>query len=300
MHQVQHEEGEQGGVTMPRDYGKVSHRFWTGETGKQIRVLGLEERVVATYLVTCGSSNMIGLYYLPLMLIAHETGIPFEGASKALRRLSEAQFSHYDESTEVVFVPHMAREQIAETLSLNDKQRHGVIAMLKEYKKSRFVADFVELYGAAYKLPSDLLDESPSKPLASPLEAPPKPENREQDQITENREQPPSGPLRPNTAMNLEICMRKAIQREQPQNGQWVPGRFSYKDAQKLLADLGDVEKVLPELERKIELFAKDPDMQPWTMAKFVDKYNAIGLPKLEYGKAPKQVNDTERTPIRW
>ena len=93
--------------------------------------------------------------------------------------------------------------------------------------------------------------------------------------------------------------MRVAIQREQPQVGHWIPGRFSYKDAQKLLDDLGDIEKALPELERKIDLFAKDMDMQPWTMAKFVDRYNAIGLPKLEYGRAPKKADPPTVTPVK-
>jgi len=35
-------------------------------------------------------TNMLGLYSVPAIYIAHETGLPFEGASEALRRLSEA------------------------------------------------------------------------------------------------------------------------------------------------------------------------------------------------------------------
>lgn len=183
---------------MPRDYGKVRHRFWTGDTGKEIRAIGLEARVVATYLLTCGSSNMIGLYYLPATLLSHETGIPIEGALKALRSLSEAEFAHYDEASEVVFVPFMAREQIAEELSKDDKQRQGVIALLKEYKKSRFVADFVAIYKEAYCLPDGLDDEAKLKPLPSPIEAPSKPhrsqdqeqeQEHEHEQRAENREQ---------------------------------------------------------------------------------------------------------------
>lgn len=282
---------------MPRDYGKVSHRFWTGDTGKKIRVLGLETRVIATYLVTCGSSNMIGLYYLPLTLVCHETGIPFEGASKGLRSLGEVGFAFYDEAEEMVFVPHMAREQIGETLKSGDKQRFGVIGLLKENQKSRFYNDFLAIYRVPFHLEELELTQAPLKPLPSPIEAPSKPESREQR--TGTGAEAPSK-IRPDNSVNLETCMRVAIQREQPQAGMWIPGRFSHKDADKLLSDLGDIEAALPELERKIELFAKDPDMQPWTMAKFVDKYNSIGLPKLEFGRAPKQSAETERTPIRW
>lgn len=55
----------------------------------------------------------------------------------------------------------------------------------------------------------------------------------------------------------------------------------------------------MTELERKIAIFAKDPDMQPWTMAKFVDKYNSLGLPKLEFGRAPKSSPEPQRSYIR-
>jgi hypothetical protein len=49
-----------------RDYAKVAPTFWNGETGKKIRELGRDAQVVALYLITCPSSNWIGLYYLPL------------------------------------------------------------------------------------------------------------------------------------------------------------------------------------------------------------------------------------------
>jgi hypothetical protein len=95
-----------------------------------------------------------------------------------------------------------------------------------------------------------------------------------------------TGKIRPRTPHDLEHCLRVAIQREQPQICPWLPGRFSAKDCDKILRDLGDVEAALPELERKIELFSQDPDMQPWTVAKFADRFNAIGLSKLEFGRS--------------
>jgi hypothetical protein len=169
---------------MPRDYGKIRHGFWsgTGETSRQLRKMPMDVRTVAAYLLSCGSSNMIGLYYLPLPIIAHEigSGLTIEGALKALRSLGELGFAFYDEQSETVFVPNMAREQIAEELSATDKQRQGVIALLKEYEKSRFVADFVRIYGKAYHLPEGLDSHVPSKAHPSPIEGPSKPENREQ------------------------------------------------------------------------------------------------------------------------
>jgi hypothetical protein len=172
---------------MARDYGKVTHRFWTGETGKKIRSLGLEARVVATYLLTCSSSNMIGIYYLPIALLVHESGCPIEGASKTLQSLSEIGFSYYDESEEIVFIPQMARVQVGDELKSGDKQRSGIIAQLKEHKKSKFIADFVAIYKDAFHLPDDLISKPLRSPLLSPIGDPSKPESR--DQGSENIEQ---------------------------------------------------------------------------------------------------------------
>lgn len=72
-----------------RDYAKVSPRFWLGETGKELRKAGAEAQVVAFYLMTSPHANMLGLYYLPVLYLAHEnrawSGRGFEGASKGCR-----------------------------------------------------------------------------------------------------------------------------------------------------------------------------------------------------------------------
>lgn len=51
---------------------------------------------------------MLGLYYLPILYIAHETGLGLEGASKGLKSTIEAGFCSYDEDTEMVWVHEMA------------------------------------------------------------------------------------------------------------------------------------------------------------------------------------------------
>lgn len=87
-----------------REYCKVSPQFWTGATGKEIRKTGRDAQLVALYLLTCPNSNWIGLYYMPLPTLCHETGLKPEGAWKALRSLSEAQFAYFDDASEHVFV----------------------------------------------------------------------------------------------------------------------------------------------------------------------------------------------------
>jgi hypothetical protein len=154
-----------------REYGKVSPRFWTGETGKKIRAMGCDAQLIALYLLTCPNATMTGLYYLPMPTLVHETGIPFEGASKALASLSEGGFAFYDDASEVVFVPEMARHQIGETLTATDKRVKGVVRELESFSKSRFVLEFYEKYKEAFNLPR----QGPWKGLARGLEGPPKP-----------------------------------------------------------------------------------------------------------------------------
>lgn len=151
-----------------RDYAKVLPAFWTGETGKRLRALGRDVQVVAFYLMTSPHSNMTGLYHLPLVYLSHDTGIPLEGASKALRSLIEEGFCHYDEPSEVVFVRELARINVGWTLSRKDNRHKGLVKELEKYRKCKLIRLFWERYGEPFNL-------APLEPLRSPSEAPPKP-----------------------------------------------------------------------------------------------------------------------------
>lgn len=154
-----------------RDYAKVLPTFWTGATGRAIRRLGPECQVVALYLITSPHALSTGLYHLPIAYLCADTGCPIEGASKALRRLSEEGFCRYDEATETVWVPEMARHQIGETLSGGDKRRQWVTKEVEKFRKRPFFNDFLEKYGNAYGV-SFVVD---AKPHRSPIEAPSEP-----------------------------------------------------------------------------------------------------------------------------
>jgi hypothetical protein len=157
-----------------RDYAKTSPRFWTGETGRLIRKFGAPTQVIAFYLFTCPNSNMIGLYYLPLPTLCHETGSTLEGASKALLSLSEVGFAYYDEESELVFLPNMAREQIGDRLMKKDNRHKAVLRELEQFRKSSFFNDFLHIYRHSYELhdvvPNDQVrraSQAPSEPLRS-------------------------------------------------------------------------------------------------------------------------------------
>jgi hypothetical protein len=88
------------------------------------------------------------------------------------------------------------------------------------------------------------------------------------------------------TASRLIHRIKVAVER-QPNAKVWAAEPMAPKNADEFLRSLGDVEKALPDIEKRIDLFAADPDMQPWTVRKFCEKYNGIGLAKLEFGRSP-------------
>ena len=131
-----------------RDYSIFKHTFWTGDTGRKLRKQGRDSLIVSAYLVTCQSSNMIGLYYLPLPVLCHELGFVgqrgFEGASKVLRRVEETGFAYFEGVEETVWVPEMAHHQIGETLSPKDNRQKNVIKLWQDMRKSRFYKENVK------------------------------------------------------------------------------------------------------------------------------------------------------------
>ena len=137
-----------------RRYAKISPQFWIGDTGRQLREAGPEALLVALYLLSNPHANMLGLYYLPTSLIAHETGLASEGASKGLQRSIEAGFCSYDESSEMVFVHEMARYQIADQLVATDKQFAGLQRDYDGLPNNPFLAAFYEKYAKAFHLTS--------------------------------------------------------------------------------------------------------------------------------------------------
>jgi len=175
-----------------REYGVVSPKFWIGSTGRALRG-DQAAQLIAAYLITSPHANMLGLYYLPLTVIAHETGSPFKGASKALRRVCEVGFASYDWSSEYVWVPEMARFQIGESLKAGDKRISGVIRELKSLANVPYSQDFWDKYHERFSLP--LIDglrrgiEAPSKPLRSQEQD----QDQEQDQEQDKSSIVPSG-----------------------------------------------------------------------------------------------------------
>ena len=175
-----------------RDYAKLAPTFWTGTTGKALRKKGHEAVIVALYLVSSPHSNMLGLFYQPLMYMAHETGLGIEGASKGLQWCIESEFCSFDEASEMVWVHEMAAWQIADALSSADKRCKGIQKDYDALPDNPFLAGWFDRYGKAFHMSAARGHQTRK---ASPIEAPSKPHrSQEQEQEQEQEQKPPPTP----------------------------------------------------------------------------------------------------------
>lgn len=193
-----------------RDYGKVSPKFWTGASGKALRG-HMEAQIVALYLMTSPHANMIGVYTLPVLYIAHETGLTIEGALKGLAECIEGGFCTYDEASETVFVVEMAAHQVGEELKHNDNRVGSIAKQYLAITESRIRAAFHARYATAFHLPPNTENarggEAPSKPLQS--------QKQDQEQEQKQERASPSGSRLP-ADWSLPDDWRQWAQAERP------------------------------------------------------------------------------------
>lgn len=113
-------------------------------------------------------------------------------------------------------------------------------------------------------------------------------QDQDQDQEQEGEKEAPetvsteqkekSGQFLPTTPERLKCCLDAAMQKRRPERCPYSPGQWWDREAGTLLRDLGDPEKVAPEILRRIGLFVADDRMAPWTVKRFCAEYNGIGV----------------------
>jgi hypothetical protein len=104
------------------------------------------------HLTTSPHSTMIGIYALDLQYLSIDLGIPFEGASKGLRRVIEGGLASYDEENEIVWVHEMAFSQVAPRLSPKDNRVQAVAKQLAQLPICQITLDFYARYREPFNL----------------------------------------------------------------------------------------------------------------------------------------------------
>ncbi|MDQ8039618.1 MAG: hypothetical protein REH83_04350 [Rickettsiella sp.] len=166
-----------------REFAKISVEFWTNAIGKKLKNCESETKNIAFYLMSSRHANMIGFYYLPLLFITHETGIPLEVVSKGIKRLIEIGFCSYDETIEYVWVHDIAANELGLTLKKSDNRIKHVNNVYKKLPFTPLLRDFYQKYGETFYLDPPTED---LKPLQSQEKKQEQNKEQKQDKKQEN------------------------------------------------------------------------------------------------------------------
>ncbi len=177
-----------------RRYSTLSVNYWSSQTGRRIQQTEPAMHGLVFYLLSNPHSNMLGVYRLPKMYMAYDTGFSLEDIDKFLARLIEWDFCSYDEAEETIWVHNMLAYQVAETLGSNDKRHKHVLQLINELPhRLNFLPAFFARYAENYQLTAHncgyLSAEAPSKGLGRGFQGASKPHrSQEQEQELEQEQ----------------------------------------------------------------------------------------------------------------
>jgi hypothetical protein len=133
-----------------RNYSKVCPSFWSSDIVTDAQMGDSSEMLVALYVMTSPESNTLGLYRCPLPLLAHDTRMTIEQASKAIESLTFRGFLEFDATKSMVYVKKMALYQIEKKLKAGDKRIIYVNRELElctsDYLRESFIRDYNLLF----------------------------------------------------------------------------------------------------------------------------------------------------------
>lgn len=131
-------------------YRTIDARFWTDP---KVRELTLKDKLLFLYFITSPHAHYSGLYYLPLVTLSYEIGIPEDEVIKGIDTLSKGYLVHADMVSDLVWVVNMFRYQ-----SRSPKLITGLASYLSELHKSPLISQFLEYYSdleIPYQYPTD-------------------------------------------------------------------------------------------------------------------------------------------------
>ena len=171
-----------------RNFGLIGWTFWTRGTGKALRG-DKDAQLLAIYLSTCQNANTIGLYYIPIVTIAHEIGLTIDETEKALARALQEGFALYERGSETVFVRSLARIRLGlepgGRIQENDNRHASIIRLMHEVDNPAMLQAFWDEYHETLRLPEPWWNEPLASPFPSPLQAPCKQEAESRKQKAE-------------------------------------------------------------------------------------------------------------------
>jgi hypothetical protein len=135
-----------------RGYAKFPTDFWRSKQGRGARRKCLYTMAIAPYLWAGPESNMVGLYYMPVPLMAHELGLEVARAQAAVDALAEVGWAHHDPVTDTIWIPGVLGREVGSTLKPADNRRLMIERLALQRKDSPFFAELASAYAETYGL----------------------------------------------------------------------------------------------------------------------------------------------------
>ena len=119
-------------------YKPVHDTFWSDP---MIRKLPFEEKGFMLYLITNPHAHYSGIYYLPIVFIQTETGLPKRKVKEIMTKLEQIGRIKYDPLYEMVWVVNMAKHQVKSETQIKGVEKHFhmihpshlIVAFLQHY-----------------------------------------------------------------------------------------------------------------------------------------------------------------------
>jgi len=149
---------------LKRTYRTIEVSMWQDP---EFRALSPDAKYLFQYLITCPNSHLCGLFYCPLPLIAHETGLVPDAISDALVELAGLNWVKTDPDCGVVWVMKMLSHQAQYSPSIAKHISSHIARIQSEHLKEEFLSKYENwhLYDApACTLATDAPTEGASPP----------------------------------------------------------------------------------------------------------------------------------------
>lgn len=135
-------------------YRTIDTSLWDDPKVKKLEPLA---KLLFMYLITNRHAHVSGIYYLPPILAAHETGLTAARLDTLLNTLSGPGLARFDRETSVVWVRRMFFYQ-----GKGEKNQRAAANHLATLHNSPLINDFIALYPAVKRHVKDRVSDTPS------------------------------------------------------------------------------------------------------------------------------------------
>jgi hypothetical protein len=140
-------------------YGVIFSRFWTGDTGRELRRRGGKDaQLLGVYLFSNAYMNMLGLYPLKVRDIRDDIDLSPAQLAKAFAVMQDLEYAFFDAGTNVVWVREMATFRLSlkdrEPLKPSDNRVAGAQRLYSSLPPNPWLGPFFDRYGKILRLRS--------------------------------------------------------------------------------------------------------------------------------------------------